>query len=387
MKLALVSSSFAPRVGSLERHVEALARGLARHGVEVEVVTQDASIRSARVSEADGVCIRQFPTSIGGLRFGMAPGLWEYLRRSAGSWDLVHLHSAHGALGLAVGSVPSRRLVFTPHVPIQRLLRRPYGHVARAVIERAAHTVPLSGVEGELIRSNFPRAADRVRVILPGADADAIQAASPAPCSGEVVLAVGRLERCERLERTIAAMASLDQRFRLVIVGQGPGARRLSRYAHDLRVAERVHFAGAVSGPGLYRWLRSARVLVTLSELEPSGLHVFEALSAGTSVVASDVPVHREAAASSTAAAGVRLVSAECSPLQLSDAIAAVADVRVPVGAGGTVPSAEAVAQKLLPLYRSLTDRAVAPTEMPANGNVHSALPGPNGGPEMAEAR
>lgn len=386
MKLALVSSSFAPRMGSLERHVEALARGLARQGVEVEVVTQDASIRSPRVSEADGVCVRQFPTSIGGLRFGLAPGLWEYLRRRTGSWDLVHLHSAHGSLGLAVSGVPSRRLVFTPHVPVQRLLRRPYGHVARAVIERAAHTVPLSGVEGELIRSNFPRAADRVRVMLPGADADAIQAASPAPSSGDVVLAVGRLERYERLERTIAAMASLDQRFRLVVVGHGPGARRLSRYAHDLRVSERVHFAGAVSGPALYRWLRSARVFVTLSELEPSGLHVFEALSAGASVVASDVPVHHEAT-SAAAAAGVRLVSAECSPLQLSDAIAAVADVPVPVSARRTVPSAEAVARKLLPLYRSLTDRAVAPAELPANGNVHSALPGPNGGPEMAEAR
>ena len=386
MKLALVSSSFAPRVGSLERHVEALARGLARHGVEVEVVTQDASIRSARVSESDGVCVRQFPTTIGGLRFGMAPGLWEYLRRSAGLWDLVHLHSSHGALGLAVGSVPSQRLVFTPHVPIQRLLRRPYGHVARAVIERAAHTVPLSGVEGELIRSTFPRAADRVRVVLPGADVAAIQAASPAPCPGDVVLAVGRLERCERLERVIAAMASLDQRFRLVVVGGGPGARRLRRYANDLRVFERVHFAGAVSGPGFYRWLRSVRVLVTLSELEPSGLHVFEALSAGASVVASDVPVHHEAA-SSAAAAGVRLVSAECSPLQLSDAIAAVAEVHVPASARRTIPSAEAAVEKLLPLYRSLTDRAARPKGMLANGNVHSALPAANGGAEMAEAR
>ena len=386
MKLALVSSSFAPRVGSLERHVEALARGLARHGVDVEVVTQDSSIRSPRVSEADGVCVRQFPTSIGGLRFGMAPGLWEYLRRGAGSWDLVHLHSSHGALGLAVGSVPSRRLVFTPHVPIQRLLRRPYGHVARAVIERAAHTVSLSGVEGELIRSNFPRAADRVRVVLPGADADAIQAASPAPCSGDVVLAVGRLERCERLERTIAAMASLDQRFRLVVVGGGPGARRLRRYANDLRVFDRVHFAGAVSGPALYRWLRSARVLVTLGELEPSGLHVFEALSAGASVVASDVPVHSEAA-SSTTAPGVRLVSAECSPLQLADAIATAADVRVPASARGAIPTAAAVVDKLLPLYRSLTDQAARPNGMPANGNVPSALPGRNGGADMAEAR
>ncbi len=105
MKLALVSSSFGLRSGSLERQVEAIARGLASHGVEVEVVTQDGSIRSPRTSEADGVCIRQFPTSVGRLPSGIAPGLWDHIRRNAKSWDVVHLHSSHGALGLAVGSV------------------------------------------------------------------------------------------------------------------------------------------------------------------------------------------------------------------------------------------------------------------------------------------
>jgi glycosyltransferase involved in cell wall biosynthesis len=374
MKLALVSSSFAPRLGVLERHVEALARGLARHGVEVEVVTQDASLRLPRVSERDGVCIRRFPTSVGRLGFGVAPGLWEYLRRSAGSWDVVHLHSSRGALGLAVGGVDSRRLVFTPHARVQRLVRWPYGHMARAVIERAALTVPLSGVEAGLIRSSFPRAAHRVRVMPPGVDVDAIQAARPLPCPGHVVLAVARLERCERLERTIAAMASLDRRFRLVIVGTGPAAGRLGRYAGDLRVSERVYFAGALSGPVLYRWLRTARVLVTLSESEFSGFQVLEAFGAGASVVASDVPVHREAA-SFTAAAGVRLVSPRCSPLQLSDAIAGAAETRVPHSARQAIPSAEALVEKLLPLYRSLTGREVAPRGVSGNGGLHAALP------------
>ena len=382
MKLALVSSSFGRRLGSLERQVEAIARGLASHGVEVEVVTQDGSIRSPRISEADGVCIRQFPTSVGRLPSGIAPGLWEHIRRNAKSWDVVHLHSSHGALGLAVGSVASRRLVFTPHVPIQRLVRWPHGHTARAVIERAAHTVSLSGVEAEQIRRNFPRAADRVYAMPAGVDVRAIQAASPVQCAGEVVLAVGRLERCERLERTIAAMASLDQRFRLVIVGDKPGARRLARYADDLRISDRVYFAGVISGQALYRWLRTARVLVTLSELEPSGFQVLEALSAGASVVASDVPVHREAA-SCVAEAGMRLVASECSPLQLSDAIASVAEERVPAQAQAMIPRTAAVVETLLPLYRSLAGGPAGPS---GNGVAHSALPAPSGAAEMTEA-
>jgi glycosyltransferase involved in cell wall biosynthesis len=386
MKLALVSSSFGPGADALGRQVESLARGLARHGVAVDVVTQEARLRSGRVTEQDGLCIRRFPLSVGRSHFGVARGLWEYVRRNAGSWDVVHLHCSCAAVGLAVGGVPARRLVFTPHIPIQRLVRWPYGHVARTVIERAAHTVPLSEVEAALVRSNFPRAAGRVRVMPVGADVAAIQAAMPLPCPGDVVLAVGRLERREGVERTIAAMASLERRFRLVIVGGGPAERWLRGYADDLRVSPRVYFTGPVEGAHLYRWLRTARVLVTLSELEPSGLRVLEALSAGVSVVASDLPLHRETA-SITARAGVWLVASRCSPLRLSDAIAGAAEAGVPHGVRRAIPSAEAAVEKMLPLYQSLTGRGALPPGMSANGSLQSLLPARNGEADMMEAR
>jgi glycosyltransferase involved in cell wall biosynthesis len=385
MKLALVASSFAPRLGSLERQVEALARGLARRGVDVEVVTQDGLVRSPRGSEHDGVIITRFPTTLGRPRHAMAPALWEYVRRTARSWDVVHVHTSSGALGLALGGMASRRLVFTPHARIQRLARWPYGPMARAVVERAARTVPLSGVEAELIRGMFPRAANRVRVVPAGVDIVAIEEASPLAYPGRVVLAVGRLERCERVERTIAAMASLDQRFRLVILGEGPATRRLRRYADDLRVSERVDFAGGVSISVLYRWLRTARVLVALTDEEASGLPILEALTAGASAVASDVPVHREVA-SFAAGAGVRFVAPRCSPLQLADAIADVAEIRVPHSARSKIPSAHAVVESMLAIYGSLTGPRIAPHGVCTNGNLQSPVPAPAGS-DVTEGR
>ncbi len=122
---------------------------------------------------------------------------------------------------------------------------------------------------------------------------------------------------------------------------------------------------------------------MTLSELEPSGFQVLEALSAGASVVASDVPVHREAA-SCVAEAGMRLVASECSPLQLSDAIATVAEERVPAQTQAMIPRTAAVVETLLPLYRSLAGGPAGPS---GNGVAHSALPAPSGAAEMTEAR
>jgi Glycosyltransferase Family 4 len=41
MKIVLIASSYLSRPGGLERHVDQLARGLARQGAHVEVFTQN----------------------------------------------------------------------------------------------------------------------------------------------------------------------------------------------------------------------------------------------------------------------------------------------------------------------------------------------------------
>jgi glycosyltransferase involved in cell wall biosynthesis len=373
MKVALVApDSTRCSSSSLERGVEDLARGLARQGTDVELVTQDPGLRSLRVFERDGVLTRCFPATGRGLGFVSAPGLWEHVRQCAETWDAVHLHAGRGAFSVATRGVAfatrrvsSGRLIFTPHAPIQRLLRWPYAPAVRAVVERAASIVALSGVEADLIRDIFPRAGHRVQAIPMAVDAGAIQSARALEYPGQVVLADGPMER--RTERVIAAMASLDHRFRLVILGGGPAARRLQRYADDLQVSARVDFVGRVSPSSYYRWLRTARVLVTLTGGEPSGFGLLEALTAGASAVACDVAVHREAAAVA-GHAGVRFVAGECSPLELADAIAAVAELDVPPAARLRIPSGQAVAECMLGLYRSLIDPGVAERDASANG-------------------
>jgi glycogen synthase len=366
MKILLVASGFVANSGTLDRHVGALARGLARLGHEVEIVTQAHVGRPLQSCEQDGVVIRRLRATARGLRFTIAPGLWDHIRRAAGSWDVVHMHAAHGPLPVAVGTVAWRRLVFTPHVPIQRLMRWPYAPMARAVIDRAARIVPLSRVEAELIRGLFPESASRVLTMPAAVDVAAIRAARPLEYPGRVVLAGGHPARNGRMERLIAAIASLDHGFRLVILGDGPEVRRLQRYADDLRVSERVDFVGRASAPRLYRWLRTARVVVTLAEREPSGFELLEALSAGASAVASDIEVHREAVSLATGG-GVRLLSPQCSPLQLADAIADVADVDGPPTEQLRVNSSDALADSMLALYRSLAGPSVTPLAASTN--------------------
>ena len=350
MKIALVASSFLPRPDGIDRHVGKLAAALARRGAHVEVLTQYAGRRLPRVLLHEDVIVRRFLLPLGASRGGVAPALWDALRRSGRGFDLAHVHTPHPSFAAAVMRTGPRRKVFTPHAPVKLLVRWPYMRVTRAAVEHADLTLCTSEVESEMLAERIPSAASRIAPLEGGVDAEAIAAAGPFEYPGTVVLALGPLERHRRVDRAIGAMASLGDSYRLVVAGGGPAAHRLVAHAQDLRVSSSVEFIGPVGEAALYRWLRTARVLVALADQGTSGIEVAEGLSAGVPVVASDIPVHREAAARA-GAAGAIFVSPEGSPLELADAISHAVNSRDRVPAPADVPSWDAIADQMLEAY------------------------------------
>jgi glycosyltransferase involved in cell wall biosynthesis len=376
MKIQIVTPHYSTRPGALERHVQRLAHGLARRGATVEVLTQEGERWRQPVVESDGVLVRRF----------LPPALWEHVRRRAATHDadVVHLHGAHVGLGLAVARAGVRRLVFTPHIPVEQLSRWPRAQMLRAVVDRAGLILSTSRGEADLLGHAVPSAASRVRVVPNGVDGEEIQAARPFRSVGQVVLAVGRLARYSGLARTIAAMASLDPELRLVVVGDGPARRSLQAHAVDLQVRSRVLFTGAVPDAVLYRWLRTAAVVVAPAERQGSGVQMLEAVSAGAPVVASATSTHREIAAYLESPAVV-LVSPTGSPLEVADAISRVAGTRDRSTIQAEVPTWDAVVDRTLELYRQAA--AAHPMPVPDRWNPPRPADPLNGDPRVALER
>ena len=69
--------------------------------------------------------------------------------------------------------------------------------------------------------------------------------------SGDYFLSVGRLEANKRVDLIIRAVAHIDKRWRLIVVGEGPLRADWERLASAERVADRVVFAGAVDEASL----------------------------------------------------------------------------------------------------------------------------------------
>ncbi len=355
MKVALIASSFLPEPGRLERRVDRLARGLAERGAQVEILAQGPARTS--VQHRDGVTTRVFPTATGPLRFTVAPRLRERLRLTSHEFDVIDVHTRQAPLALAVASARVRRIVLTPCASAEAFLGGPHTRATRAMLAAAPRIVCRSQAERDQLCGSIPRAASRAVVVPDGIDAEAIRSAEPFDVPGTVVLAVDRLDRGTGVGRAIAAMATLDPEFRLVVVGDGPQRDRLQAFADDLRVSSRIQFTGSVSDATLHRWLRTARVVVSLPGERGSGTAVTEGCAAGVSVVASDLPIQRHAA--ERVGGGVIFVAPKGSPLDVADAIEEASRLAVianPDSLTSSATSWEAAIDATWDLYEQMLD-------------------------------
>jgi len=328
--VGLVSPRYPPAVGGLERHVEALGRGLARLGISVEVITTDPTASLPASEECGGVLIRRFPTVGRDAVYFVAPGLGWWLWQHASRFDVLHAHSYHTPLALQAAITSRWRgvpLIITPHYHgtghslVRRALHPPYRLVGRWMLREARRVVCVSESERQLLHQHF--GSNLTSVVIPnGVDAEALAVALPRQkLDGRViVLTVGRLEHYKQTERLVAALPYLPPEYEVVVVGDGPARSASERLARRLGVQGRLTMSGRVAQTDLLACYRTADIFVSLSRLESFGLTLLEAAAAGLNIVASDIPAHREVAGY-LPAGRIRLVSPEQSPHELAGQI------------------------------------------------------------------
>lgn len=354
MRVALVTPRYLPEIGGLEVHVGHLARRLAGAGHGVDVLTQAAQ-HALSAETAEGAIIRRFPIRLGGGAYPFAPGLWSYIRQHSRDYDVIHMHSYHATAAIPAAFASARRLIFTPHylgggrTMLAQAMHWPYRSIGRILFKRTDHIVCTTVAEAKMIASAFPGTLGKTAVIPNGIDVEIINASSPQPFMGPMVLCAGRLETYKNVQLVVEALSYLDSEIRLVIAGGGPAAKGLASIAARLGVASRVELVGAVPWPEVYRWFRAADVFVTMSARESFGMSLLEAHVAGAQLVASDIPVHREVAA--MVGPDIALVPLTAGPAKLAEAIrSATASSR---SVTGKVPSWDDHVDSLLRLYAS----------------------------------
>ncbi len=302
MRILQITADYYPKIGGVERHVRSISEQLAGLGHDVVVATMTGN--GGQPEEwLGGVRVRRFGSIGAGPAYRLPIGLPNYLRRARDSFDIIHVHNYHTAMPPVVAASRPRCLVVTPHLNdrahsrVAGWLHSPYTPAGRWSLSRASVVICVSLAERQRVLTRLRLAPERVLVIPNGVDVARFQAmAAGSARDPGLLLVAGRLESYKRVDRVIEALAALPDRFRLVIVGDGPMRPALQEQVMALGVSGRVTFTGQVSDRQLVAWYRRANVFINLSTAEAFGLTVIEAISASCQVVCSDIPAFVELA-------------------------------------------------------------------------------------------
>jgi glycosyltransferase involved in cell wall biosynthesis len=351
MRIAFVTSGYPPDLGGVETVVREVAVRTARAGHAVEVFAPADSGSPSRVESRDGVLVHRFSAARNPSVPVLASLLIELVRRR-NDFDIVHAHNYHAFPALVAAAAHMRPLIFTPHYHghghsrAARAAHIAYGPMARSMARGCAQIICVSRAEAASFAHAVPGLRCPISVVPNGVAVSSFADARPFDVGEVIVLAAGRMVPYKQFDLIAEASRALPAGYRTVLLGDGPMRPTLQAGANGT-----LTVTGRVSDDVRLRWFRTASVLVSMSRHESFGLTLTEALAAGTPVVASDIPAHREIAESQPPGA-VRLVSPDTDPLELARVTRAAVEGGLPDRV--VVSSWDDVTRQVLGIYERL---------------------------------
>jgi len=293
MKLVLVTSSLSS--GGAERVLVLLARGLARRGHDVTVVTiYGEELDFFRLPPG----VNRVALGLGKDTVGLPAKLWANARRiralrrairGARPDAVISLLGRTNVLTLLATVGMGMPVIVSEHTdPRKEPLPGVWQSLRRIAYRRAARVVSVSAA----IDSYFDWIAADKRAVIPnpvdfaGLEQEGLGLEFPWP---HTVIAMGRLAPEKGFDLLIAAFASLAERFAdwgLAILGEGRLRGELESLCARAGLAGRVLLPGAIPSPG--STLKNAELFVLSSRWEALPMALVEAMACALPVVATE---------------------------------------------------------------------------------------------------
>jgi len=286
--------------GGVQSHIRDLAEHLIEEGHYVSVL---APISDDSVKHEDYVVNAGKPISIpvngsvARVLFGPIASSRAKQWIASGDFDLLHLHEpAIPSLSLLACSAAEGPLVGTFHVstPKKKAIYA-IGPILEPIVEKLNARIAVS----ELARSTLKDHFDTDAVVIPnGIDGQRYASAkvNSEYSNGHTVGFIGRIEEPRKGLQVLIDSLSIVARFipdvQFLVAGPGDSNEFTKKLNPQLK--SRIKFLGLLSNEEKERFLKSIQIYVAPNTgSESFGIILTEALSAGTAVVASDIPAFK----------------------------------------------------------------------------------------------
>ena len=286
--------------GGVQTHIRDLADHLIEEGHYVSVLTpvSDDSVDSANYVVNAGKPI-SIPVngSVAKILFGPVASSRAKQWIASEDFDLLHLHEpAIPSLSLLACSAAEGPLVGTFHVSTQKKKAiYAIGPILEPIVEKLTARIAVS----ELARSTLKDHFDTDAVVIPnGIDGQRYANAKVSLdySGGHTVGFIGRFDESRKGLQVLLDSLAIVSRFipdvTYLIAGPGESEDFLKRLNPQLR--SRIKFLGLLTNEEKMSFLKTVQIYVAPNTgSESFGIILTEALSAGTAVVASDIPAFK----------------------------------------------------------------------------------------------
>jgi glycosyltransferase involved in cell wall biosynthesis len=297
LRILQAAPVFEPSCGGVETAVrEASVRLARRDGVEVEILTADASGSLAAKETLYGVAVtrvRAWPTDRDWL---FAPRALTAIR--PGSWDVVHVQCYQTMFSPMVMAAAARARI--PYVVTfhggghssrwRSRIRHHQLRIIRPLLARAAALIACADWEIDYYSQLLAIPEQRFVLVPNGGDLPPV-AERPAAVDGTLLVSIGRLERYKGHQHAIAALPEVLRRVpdaRLWVAGSGPYEAELRALAQRLGVGDRVDIRVIRDRSEYAAGLSAASLGLLFSEFESHPLAAVEALALGVPLLVAD---------------------------------------------------------------------------------------------------
>lgn len=313
MKILMMTNTYAPIVGGLEKSIQIFSDAFRARGHQVKIVAPE--FQNMPKNEKDIIRVPALEKVIG-TDFSISLPLPEVISKLVEEFspDIVHSHHPFvmGDLALRLCGQKKIPLVFTYHTMFEHYTDH-FGmdrqSVQRFVVELATGyanmadqvIVPSESVQKVLLER---KVSTPIAVVPTGID---MKRFAPAPSPfrrkhkipEKAFLAghTGRLAPEKNLPFLTEAAAEFLKKNKnayFLVVGSGPSEREMRKIFRAWKVEKRAVFAGVLRGKALAEAYHAMDVFAFASKSETQGIVIAEAMAAGLPVVGLDAPGVRE---------------------------------------------------------------------------------------------
>ncbi len=313
MNIMMMTNTYKPILGGLEKSVEAFSKELRNLGHRVVIV---APKYPGQRKEEDVIripAVQNFNGSDFSVQLPIPLALTEALRDFKP--DLIHSHHPFliGDAALRAASSYNVPLVFTHHTLYEENVHYVPGNqeaLKRFAIELSTGYANLADIVFAPSESVMNLMRERgvkttIEIVPTGIYTDKFARGSGKsfrnkfnlPQDVFVVGYLGRLAPEKNLDfvtRSVAEFLKKKTDAHFLVCGTGPSLEGMQQILTEAGVADRVHAVGAVKGKDLIDAYHAMNVFVFASQSETQGLVLTEAMSAGVPILAVDAPGVRE---------------------------------------------------------------------------------------------